>query len=179
MLYIKVTWCVTGCFSQHKVKSICINAKILGIKPSRFSSMVDNGLYFLKIIPGNLSMLTLDHFYFFNVGRNDLTVLLFTSRYTEHKLLPYEGAVSRCSLLCRSHDQNLTDDSINIRGLQWPDDNTLVGFFKPHLYGSPDFAQIWLWGKERVPPSLHSSDCRGWPARGGLMALISQNNLNY
>lgn len=74
--------------------------------------MVDNGLYFLKIIPGNLSMLTLDHFYFFNVGRNDLTVLLFTSRYTEHKLLPYEGAVSRCSLLCRSHDQNLTDDSI-------------------------------------------------------------------
>ena len=83
-------------------------------------------------------------FLLFNVGRNDLTVLLVTSRYTEHKLLPYEGVVSRCSFLCRSHDHNLTDDSINIRGLQWPDDNTLVGFFKPHLYGSPDFAQTWL-----------------------------------
>lgn len=40
MLYIKVTLCVTDCFSQHKIKSICINVKILRIKPSRFSSMV-------------------------------------------------------------------------------------------------------------------------------------------
>lgn len=38
--------------------------------------MVDNGLYFFKIIPGNLSMLTLDHFYFFNVGRNDRSILI-------------------------------------------------------------------------------------------------------
>lgn len=47
MLYITVTFCVTNCFSQHKIKSICINVKMLRIKPSRFSSMVDDGLFFL------------------------------------------------------------------------------------------------------------------------------------
>lgn len=48
MLYIKVTLSVTDCFSQHKIKIVCINVKILRIKPSRFSSMVDNGLFFLN-----------------------------------------------------------------------------------------------------------------------------------
>lgn len=48
MLYIKVTLCVTGGFSQQKTKSICINVKILGIKPSRFSSMVANGFFFFN-----------------------------------------------------------------------------------------------------------------------------------
>ena len=88
MLYIKVTLCVTDCFSQHKIKSICINVKLWRIKPSRFFSMVDNEWFVLFESLQVTWICWLQTISTFNVGRNYPTVLFFTAMRTLKQFSP-------------------------------------------------------------------------------------------